>query len=141
MFRSSASTLLLGAGLLLLVACQSTAEKEKSKTPVKHTPSELFVNDLRQNGDKLLCNQPAYLKCYLQTPSRCVKDLSGFKEACLNEALQKNNGQVTAANYKQVGNDFTLCMLVKHALLYPKKAEAIGQCLDKSRFENKPRLN
>lgn len=126
--------------LLVLSACQTTTEKAASKAQEKKTPAELYISNIRNNGDQMLCSQPAYLKCFRQTRTRCVKDLSGLKEPCLNETLEKNGEQITDKNYKKFGNDFTLCMLVKHALLYPKKAEAIGQCLDKSRFENKPKI-
>ncbi len=126
--------------LLLLSACQTTTEKAVSKAEEKKTPAELYIKNIRDNGDQMLCSQSAYLKCFRQTRTKCVKDLSRLKEPCLTETLEKNGEQITERNYKKFGNDFALCMLVKHALLYPKKAESIGQCLDKSRFENKPKL-
>lgn len=130
-------TLLFSA--LVMVGCQSQSEsKKQAAAKEKKSASELFVSHIEKDGDKLLCQQQSYLKCFRQTPTKCSKDLSQFKQACLKEALDKQQGQITDANYKQFGNDYSLCMLVKHALMYPKRAEAIGQCLDKARFANKP---
>lgn len=128
---------------VFLTGCQSAANKDKAADAAKNkkSASELFVSHIEKDGDKLLCEQPAYLKCFRMTPTKCRKDLSQFKQACLSEALQKHEGKITDANYKQFGNDYSLCMLVKHALMYPKRAEAIGQCLDQSRFANKPTTN
>jgi len=127
--------------LLGLVGCQSATTSENSDpTAAKKgkEPAQLFLADLKANGDHLFCDQPAYVQCFRQTKTKCLKDLAAVKEPCLQSALQSNGGNVADSNYKKVGNDFALCMLVKHALMYPKKAEIVGVCLDKARFNNKP---
>jgi hypothetical protein len=128
----------------LLAGCQSVTDSEKDKsaaTKKGKEPSQLFLADLKNNGDHLFCEQPAYLHCFRQTQTKCLKDLAAVKEPCLQSALQSNGGQVADSNYKEVGNDFALCMLVKHALMYPKRADAIGRCLDYAKFDNKPVTN
>lgn len=128
----------------LLAGCQSVVDSEKAKSPATKQgkePSQLFLADLKKNGDHLFCDQPAYLHCFRQTKTKCLKDLTAVKEPCLQSALQSNGGQVADSNYKKVGNDFALCMLVKHALMYPKRADAIGHCLDDAKFDNKPVTN
>ncbi len=128
----------------LLAGCQSVTDSEKDKsaaTKKGKEPSQLFLADLKNNGDHLFCEQPAYLHCFRQTQTKCLKDLAAVKEPCLQSALQSNGGQVADSNYKKVGNDFALCMLVKHALMYPRRADAIGRCLDDAKFDNKPVTN
>ncbi len=128
----------------LLAGCQSVSDSEK-ETPLAtkqgKEPSQLFLAELKKNGDHLFCDQPAYLHCFRQTKTKCLKDLAAVKDPCLQSALQSNGGQVADSNYKKVGNDFALCMLVKHALMYPKRANAIGHCLDDAKFDNKPVTN
>jgi hypothetical protein len=128
----------------LLAGCQSVSDSEKEKplaTKQGKEPSQLFLAELKKNGDHLFCDQPAYLHCFRQTKTKCLKDLAAVKDPCLQSALQSNGGQVADSNYKKVGNDFALCMLVKHALMYPKRANAIGHCLDDAKFDNKPVTN
>lgn len=128
----------------LLAGCQSVSDSEKEKPPATKLgkePSQLFLAELKKNGDHLFCDQPAYLHCFRQTKTKCLKDLAAVKDPCLQSALQSNGGQVADSNYKKVGNDFALCMLVKHALMYPKRADAIGHCLDDAKFDNKPVTN
>ena len=128
----------------LLAGCQSVVDSEKEKSPAtkqSQEPSQLFLAELKKNGDHLFCDQPAYLHCFRQTKTKCLKDLAAVKDPCLQSALQSNGGQVADSNYKKVGNDFALCMLVKHALMYPKRADAIGRCLDDAKFDNKPVTN
>jgi hypothetical protein len=124
-----------------LAGCQTVTDSEKPEqtaTKKSKEPAQLFLADLKANGDHLFCDQPAYVQCFRQTKTKCLKDLATVKEPCLQSALQSNGGKVVDSNYKKVGNDFALCMLVKHALMYPKKAESVGICLDKARFNNKP---
>lgn len=128
----------------LLAGCQSVVDSDKGNSPATkqgQEPSQLFLAELKKNGDHLFCDQPAYLHCFRQTKTKCLKDLAAVKDPCLQSALQSNGGQVADSNYKKVGNDFALCMLVKHALMYPKRANAIGHCLDDAKFDNKPVTN
>ena len=125
---------LLILSFLWLTACQTTQDKPTA-TPKKTTSSEAFINQIKANGDKMLCNQPGYLQCYRQTKSRCMKDLSAYKEICIQQTIKKDGDNVTEKNYKKFGNDFALCMLVKHATTYPKRAQKIGECLDSAVFD------
>jgi uncharacterized protein YceK len=134
-------------GLVLLhclAGCQTVADSDKPDqvaTQKSKEPAQLFLADLKANGDHLFCDQPAYLQCFKQTKTRCMKDLAAVKDPCLQSALQSNGGKVADSNYKKVGNDFALCMLVKHAVMYPQRADIIGHCLDGAKFENKPVTN
>lgn len=128
---------------IALVGCQTTKKADetgKEKAAAQKSAADIFVQHLRKEGDDLLCRQPAYLQCFRMTPSKCQIDLAPYKTACVDKAIAENGNQVTAQNYKAISNSFSLCMLVSHAMKYPKRAETIGHCLDNARFENKPKL-
>jgi hypothetical protein len=129
--------LLLMVSCLWLTACQTTQDKSTVTAPKKKTSSEAFIDQIKNNGDKMLCSQPGYLQCYRQTRSRCMKDLAAYKDPCIQQTIKKDGTDVTETNYKKFGNDFALCMLVKHATTYPTRAQKIGECLDSAVF-NKP---
>mgnify|MGYP000567810735 CR=1 FL=1 len=80
---------LLILSFLWLTACQTTQDKPTA-TPKKTTSSEAFINQIKANGDKMFCNQPGYLQCYRQTKSRCMKDLSAYKEICIQQTIKKD---------------------------------------------------
>lgn len=141
LFRDS--LLCLSVCVMALTGCQSTQKNDETnqeKTTVQKSASDIFIQHLKTEGDDLLCRQPAYLSCFRITPTKCQIDLAPYKKACVEKAIAQNGNQVTEQNYKAISNAFSLCMLVSHAVKYPKRAEAIGRCLDNARFENKPKL-
>lgn len=125
------------SGLVLLSGCQSS---EQDATKTQDVADARFLQQVDQDTIPMLCSQPGYLQCFRITRGKCIADLKPFKANCMKIAKQKIGPVKDEKSAKAFGNEFTLCLLVNHAVKYPKRAEQIGQCLDTASFKNKPQL-
>lgn len=126
------------SGLAALGGCQS-ADTSNTDNASASADSK-FLRQVDQSTIPMLCSQRGYLQCFSITRSKCVADLTPFKKSCMDIAKNKIGPVTNADKAKAFGNEYTLCLLVKHAVKYPKRAQDIGNCLDQASFKNKPQL-
>lgn len=147
----------LSLPLLTIAACQpvtpppgtpaATAPVITAPTPAPSSPAPdlhsmplpdavaLIKSKLRQNGQNLFCDQPAYLDCFHIAHAQCTAEMNSVKAPCLDKADAKFPAMQSLQELEQYSGEASACLAVQHAVLHPDKMREVSSCMQRIKFD------
>lgn len=132
---------------LVLAGCASAPQDQRAapgssdNAAVRDYLDEFTREKLRSNGADLFCDQAGYRGCYEISRTQCLQQLSGVKEACLDQANRKFPERLrTAEDIDRYVKYYAVCMSLRHVAMYRGgDVKALGACLKNVRWDKAQR--
>lgn len=116
---------LLLAALVLLAGCARNPAYVAAEAKVAIRSEALIVAD----GARLVCAQPSWLKCMVQSEAQCLAATGTVQEICHKEALEKSGEVVSEASSMRFMREYLGCLPVKQAQAAGKTPDELVPCL------------
>lgn len=116
--------------LISLFGCvtQETQESSDEELIHKYARKEVARN-YKENGTRLLCEQPSYLRCFHISKQQCLSELESSRVSCFEKAWGKLDEKMTDESLEQFGVNHMNCLLDRHFSIHEEKADEISLCL------------
>ncbi|UXI04192.1 hypothetical protein [Photobacterium sp. TY1-4] len=105
-----------------------------TSNPQEEFAVEMLTEKLSKNGPSLFCDQPDYAACYQISQKRCMLEVSAGSDIC-DEKAKNKFPKITVRNLESYSEYYGACLVMEHAVKYPKEMEEIGSCLEEFEFD------
>lgn len=100
-----------------------------SKEEMEAKMSAYYVKKLKINGAYAWCGQGAYLKCFNESYTQCVDDMSIIKDDCASRADEKFPLKNSPASFGDYLEFFNVCSVTRHLNLHISEVVQVDRCL------------
>jgi len=121
--------------LLLLTSGCASKQQQTQHAVTNELATQIVLNKVAANGERLLCSQPSYLDCLQISEAQCVSEAAPHKEPCLEFAKGKVPQFTSGEDAKSFGEFYAMCMAVRQISEYGERSQEIGSCLQGARFD------
>ena len=132
---SNIARLTATACLALLAATSLPIQAEEAPTHYLKRPE--LIEKFEQNGEKLMCEQKPYQRCFSLSESKCKRQAKRYKKRCLKVAQEEVPSVDSREDSKAMVTSYSTCMAKRQLVAAPAfDMPEIASCLKRTDFDD-----